>query len=43
MLGYIKGKDVSIPISTIVIGIASSNAYQKKGEHDKKEDRNIRP
>jgi len=30
-LGYVKGADVSLAISGIVLSIAGSNAYEKKG------------
>lgn len=32
ILGYTKGMEVSMAISTIVIGIAGANAYEKKGK-----------
>jgi uncharacterized membrane protein len=31
-LGYTKGTDVGVPLSTICIGLGAANAYQKKGK-----------
>jgi hypothetical protein len=37
-LGYFKGMDVAMAISTIAIGVAGANAYEKKPVNEKSED-----
>jgi hypothetical protein len=32
VLGYLKGAEVAMSMSTIVIGVAGANAYEKKGQ-----------
>lgn len=32
-LGYTKGMDVSIAISTVVLAVAGANAYQSRGDN----------